>query len=224
MHQAVADDLRDAILRGQVAGGTHLNQNLIALDYGVSAIPVREALKQLESEGLVTSTPHRGAVVSSLSPEEIQDLYDIRIALESLAVRLAVRHLTDADIARLEKLLRAMDRESDPAQWLDMNLDFHRALYAASKRTHLCTLIDTLRRNTERYLRIYAKSMGRLHKAQAEHRKILAAYRRQDETGAANALRDHLQNTLRGLLAIFREESIARTYVRKPKQHSRGRG
>jgi DNA-binding GntR family transcriptional regulator len=205
VQRAVADDLRDAILRGRLAAGTRLNQNTIASQYGVSPIPIREALIQLESEGLVKSAPHRGAVVASLSKDELRDLYDIRIALESLAAQLAALQAGNEDVTRLEALLARMDKESDPTRWLDLNLEFHRALYAPSRRSHLCSLIDTLRRNTERYLRIYAKSMGRLKTAQEEHRRILHAYRQRDAISAAAALREHLQNTLSGLLALLAE-------------------
>jgi len=203
VQQAVAEDLRDAILRGRLAGGAHLNQTDIASGYGVSPIPVREALRQLESEGLVKSAPHRGAVVASLSQEELRDLYDIRIALESLATRLAILQANSGDFARLESLYSRMNSEHDPSRWLDLNFEFHRALYAPCNRPHLCSLIDTLRRNTERYLRLAAKSADRLRSAQAEHRQILQAYREKDASAATISLQEHLQNTLKGLLRLL---------------------
>jgi len=203
LQQAVVDDLRYAILRGRLAAGARLNQSMIASEYGISPIPIREALRQLESEGLVKSAPHRGAVVASLSQPEIQDLYDVRIALESLATRLAIPQAEEADLTRLAALLARMDNERDFSRWLDLNSEFHRALYAPSNRTHLCGLIDNLRRNTERYLRLYARNIGRLKEAQVEHRRILEAYRQKDTSGAVIALQHHLQNTLNGLLALF---------------------
>lgn len=203
LQQAVAEDLRDAILRGRLTGGARLTQTDIATGYGVSPIPVREALRQLESEGLVKSAPHRGAVVASLSQEELRDLYDIRIALESLATRLAIPRAESGDFAKLESLYSRMNSERDPSRWLDLNFEFHRTLYAPCYRPHLSSLIDTLRRNTERYLRVGAKSADRLRAAQVEHRRILQAYREKDESAATSALQEHLQNTLKTLLGLL---------------------
>ncbi len=203
VHQAVTEDLRDAILRGRLAGGTRLSQTGIASGYGVSPIPVREALRQLESEGLVKSAPHRGAVVASLSQEELRDLYDIRIALESLATRLAIPLAGAGDLAKLETLYSRMSSESDPSRWLDLNFEFHRVLYAPCDRPHLTSLIDTLRRNTERYLRVAAKNAGRLRAGQVEHRRILQSYRERDASAATMLLQEHLQNTLKSLLSLW---------------------
>lgn len=205
IQQAVVDDLREAILRLQLAEGSRLNQSEIAATYGVSLIPVREALKQLESEGLVISSPHKGAFVRPLSASELEDLYDIRIALESLAIQVAISHVKTEHLAELDHLVTAMDSESDPGPWLDLNLAFHRALYVPSQRQHLMSIIDVLRRNTERYLRLYAKSMNRLQNAQREHRRILSAYRKRDVAEASQALRDHLHNTLQALLVLLPE-------------------
>lgn len=203
VHQAVAEDLRDAILRGRLAGGARLNQVDIASGYGVSPIPVREALRQLESEGLVKSAPHRGAVVASLSQEELRDLYDMRIALESLATRLAISQAQAGDFAKLESLYSRMSNERYPSRWLDLNFEFHRALYAPCNRPHLITLIDTLRRNTERYLRVAAKNADRLLAGHVEHRRILQAYRERDASAATTLLQEHLHNTLKSLISLL---------------------
>lgn len=217
LQQAVADDLRNAILQGRLSAGARLIQGVIASEYGISPIPVREALRQLESEGLVQSIPHRGSIVASLSQSEIEDLYDVRIALESLATRLAVPRADEADFNRLHALLIRMDSERDLARWLDLNSEFHRGMYAPSNRSHLCSLIDNLRRNTERYLRLYARNMKRLKEAQVEHRRIFDGYRRGDANAAASALEDHLKNTLRGLLLLFEDHPELRAVGPVPK-------
>lgn len=210
VHEAVAEALRKAIYLGELPGGTRLNQDEIAAKFGVSRIPVREALRQLEAEGLVQIIPHRGAVVSTLSPEELRELYEIRITLESLAVRRAIPNVTMDVVQELERLLAELERTEDPLTWLDLNREFHNALYAPSGLKRLCHLIDTLRRNTERYLRIYVGPLGRIPLAQREHRKILEAYRERDADTAVAALQEHLSNTLEGLLRFFQEVQEAR--------------
>src|SRR5262245_5445046 len=114
---AVADRLRDKILRGEFREGEQLRQHAIADELAVSRIPVREAFRQLEAEGLIKIIDHRGAIVAALSPEEIEELFDIRAALESVTLRQAVPRLTDDDLARAEKALevyeKALGDESD---------------------------------------------------------------------------------------------------------------
>src|SRR5919204_6551984 len=109
----VADVLRDAIMRGVLKGGQPLRQDELAAQFGLSRIPVREALRQLEGEGLVTVNPHRGAVVSTLSSDELQEVCEIRSALETMALRLAIPHLDEEALARAEAILVETDRETD---------------------------------------------------------------------------------------------------------------
>jgi DNA-binding GntR family transcriptional regulator len=201
--QAVAHAIREEILLGRIPMAARLNQDALAARFGVSRIPVREALRQLEAEGLVEIHPHRGAFVASLAVEDIKGIYEIRIALESLALEFAAPQARENDLETLEALLSRMDAEVDPAHWLDLNLEFHGSLYAPSGRTHLCHLIETLRRHSEPYLRIYVAPMGRIRMAQEEHHQIFEAYRRRDATAAAAALRIHLNHTLHGLLSVL---------------------
>lgn len=201
----VAEVLREAILRSLLKGGERLRQDEIAASLGVSRIPVREALRQIEAEGLVTFYPHRGAVVSELSHEEVQEIYEIRIPLEATAIRLAVPHLEEDDLRRAEQILEAMDRETDVARWSTLNREFHTSLYAPANRPRLMALINVLRTNVERYLRIYISLMRHRPNAQREHRRIVAACRRRDAAAAAKALESHLGNTSRSLVAYLRK-------------------
>lgn len=201
----VAEVLREAILRNVLKGGGRLRQDEIAASLGVSRIPVREALRQLEAEGLVTFYPHRGAVVSELSHEEVQEIYEIRIPLETTAIRLAVPHLGEDDLRRAEQILEAMDGETDVARWNTLNREFHTSLYAPANRPRLLALINVLRTNVERYLRIYISLMHHKPSAQREHRQIVAACRRRDAAAAAKALESHLGNTSRSLVTYLRK-------------------
>ncbi|HET6946822.1 MAG TPA: GntR family transcriptional regulator [bacterium] len=203
--EAVAGALREAISQGDLPHGTRLTQDYLAAQFGVSRIPIREALWQLESEGLIEITPHRGAVVSALTLQELQEIYEIRIALEALAVSLAVPRAGEADLKKLDALISEMDDQTDPALWLDRNRDFHNALHAPAGRPRLSDLVDILRRNSERYLRVLVRLMGRTSVAQEEHRRIVEAYRRRDVDAAVAALRTHLSNTLAGVSELLRD-------------------
>ena len=205
----VAEVLREAILRGILVAGQQLRQDEIARELGVSHIPVREALRQLEAEGLVRLRPYRGFEVSELSPEEVEELYEIRIPLECQALRLAMPHLTDADLRRAEEILDAIDAEQDPSGWSQLNTEFHAVLYAPSRRQRLLNLIRTLRTNVDRYLRLYISVMRRKQYSQREHRKILEAVCRRDVAAAVEALEEHLGIACRMLVDYLRRERRA---------------
>lgn len=202
----VAEVLREAILRGILVGGQQLRQEEIARQLGISHIPVREALRQLEAEGLVRLRPYRGFEVCELSPEEVEELYEIRIPLECQALRLALPHLTPEDLRRAEEILEAIDAEEDPMVWSRLNMEFHTVLYAPSHRQRLLHLIRTLRTNVDRYLRLYISVMHRKTYSQREHRRILEAVRRRDEADALRALEEHLGIACRMLVDYLRRE------------------
>jgi DNA-binding GntR family transcriptional regulator len=209
IQEIVAKALRDAIVTGRLKGGERLHQDGIASKLGVSRMPVREALRQLESEGLVVFTPHRRVSVADLSTDELREIYEIRIALELLALDLAVPRLSPKDLADLGAVLDHMDRVTDPGRWLDLNRTFHGMLYRASGRSRLCALIDSLRGNVERYLRIFVSGVERRTHAQTEHRRILRACRRRHSAEAKHALRQHLNGTVNQLEAFLRRRAAA---------------
>lgn len=199
----ITEVLREAILKGILEGGMQLRQDKIARSFGVSRIPVREALRQLEAEGLVVFKPHRGAVVSTLSTEEIREIYEIRIALETMAIQLAIPQLTEEDLARAERILEEIDQEADTGRWSELNREFHATLYAPANRPHLFSLINTHRTNVDRYLRIYISVMKRKRRSQLEHRRILEACKRRDGEGAVKALEEHLRGASEQLIAYL---------------------
>jgi DNA-binding GntR family transcriptional regulator len=127
---AVREKLRLAIVSGELPPGMQLKQDELAERYGTSRIPVREVLRQLEVEGYVVIHPNRGAVVADLSLDEVLELLEVRIALETHALRIAVPQMGDIDFDTAATLLRAYDTELDPEKWGEMNWTFHRTLYA----------------------------------------------------------------------------------------------
>ncbi len=191
----IADALRAAIVDGTLQPGTPLRQDAVARRFAVSAIPVREALRQLESEGWVRSETHKGATVSPLLADEAREIYEIRAALESLAIGFAIDHHTQHTLERAESCLRAARAESDAARYARHNEAFHLSLYQPADKPHLLEMIDALHRRGERYLRL--KLDRPLHKAKSdqEHDALLAAVREGDRVLAQALVTEHLLST-----------------------------
>ena len=138
---AVADKLRDQIIRGEIVEGSQIRQDAIALQYGVSRIPVREALRQLEAEGLIVIVPNRGATIPVLAPEDVEELFTIRALLEPELLKLSIPLLSQTDFAQAEALLKKyqneLQREEHMANWGRLNWRFHSILYSRANRLAL---------------------------------------------------------------------------------------
>ena len=186
--------LKAAILEGRLPGGTPLRQEDLAARLGVSRMPVREALRQLEAQALIEVLPHRGAVVSALSAEDAADLYSIRRALEPAALRLSIPRLTEGGLARAAALIGEMDREADAGRMGLLNRRFHMALYAGAKGPRLLGLVEQQLAAFDRYLRFHLAAQGREHMAQEDHRALLEAATRGDTEQAAAVLERHIDH------------------------------
>ena len=214
---AVAERLREMIIRGEFKEGEQLRQDAIAANFQVSRIPVREALRQLEAEGLIKIVAHRGAVVSSLSSEEIEELFDIRALLECEVLRLSIPNLTEADFERAEEILRVYDKalwmQGDVGSWGRLNSAFHAALYARAHRPHFMTIIRQINNNGERYTGLHLYLTRSFERAKKEHRQILELCRKRDVEAACALLKQHIQTagrTLKETLEQRRVESPGR--------------
>lgn len=204
--------VREAILSGALAAGQPFGQEEIAARIGTSRVPLREALQRLEAEGLVTLRPRRGYIVTSLDPEEIKDIFDIRMILEERAGYLATLNATDEDVAAVEKLLRAMDNLSvrdgrSAADFAEKNRAFHERLYESSRRTQLCRLMATLRTNVERYIRIGAQIAGDLKRVGRDHQQIFNAFKRRDAQTVGRLCREHCAATCERLIERLQKQS-----------------
>jgi len=199
----IADVLRDAIIRGLLQGGQPLRQDELSAQFGLSRIPVREALKQLEGEGLVTVIPHRGAVVSALSLGELQEICEIRIALETTALRLAIPHLDEDSLAHAGAILQATDAATDLLEhWSSNNWHFHSTLYSPAQRPRLLAMIKQLHDHVDRYLRLHVSLLNYRARGQEEHWQILNACRQRDSALAVTLLEQHIYNVAK-LLAEY---------------------
>ncbi|SAL38318.1 FCD domain protein [Caballeronia peredens] len=191
----IADALRAAIVEGSLLPGEPLRQDAIARQFSVSAIPVREAFRQLESEGWVTIEPNRGAAVSLQSADEAREIYEIRASLESLAIGIAIGHHTPETLADAKRLLEAAENESDQALYVVRNEQFHMSLYAPANRPHLMDLIGQMHRRGERYLRLKLGLPIHKDSSDAEHRAIFDALVARDIERAQTLVARHLLAT-----------------------------
>ena len=206
MKGALVENLRDEIIRGDLVPGQHLRLEEIAARFDVSTMPVREALRDLEAEGLVTTFPHRSAVVTQLSADDLQDIYDIRATLEEMATRLAVPLVTKATLTELTSLVEQMDSHlGDVVALVKLNHQFHLTLYAASGRRHLCELNRILRYRTQHYLHAFIVELGRMPQAQGEHRAILEACKRGDAEQAGTIVHDHVAQVGHAIVEYVRQ-------------------
>lgn len=203
--ETIANALRSDILHGTYTSNAPLRQDEIAARFGVSKIPVREALQQLKAEGLVTFYPNRGAVVTALSATEVDEIYAMRIALETTALQRALPHLTIADLARAEALLTTLDQEQQVACWSELNWEFHALLYRPANLPRLLSWVSTLHVNVARYMVLYLAGMDYQAVSQQEHRALLAACRQGQSDLACDLLRHHLQSAADQLVAFLQK-------------------
>ena len=193
---AVAESLRIKIIRGELQEGQQLRQDAIAAECEVSRIPVREALRQLEAEGLITIVANRGAVVSALSPDEIYQLFEIRAVLETYILRQALPNLAKADFRKAEEILKKyinlVETDKEITSWGQWNWQFHSTLYAPADRPVLLGLLHTLNNNCDRYTRLHLLFTRDLHRAGRAHRELLSACKTKNPDKAAKALWHHI--------------------------------
>lgn len=188
----IADALRSAIVQGKLHSGQTLRQDEIASEFHVSKIPVREALVQLQGEGLVDLIPNRGAVVSHLTLEEIAEIYTIRIALEPIALERAIPNASESDYLQAERILDQIDHVEDLTLWAELNWEFHEALYRPANLPTLVQTAQTFHNNVARYLILNYLDREYLNKSQRQHREILALCRAGDARMACEKLCAHL--------------------------------
>jgi DNA-binding GntR family transcriptional regulator len=196
-HEVVRESLRRAILTGALPGGTRLVQADIAAQLQVSTTPVREALRDLATEGLIRLDPHRGAIVYEPDLQEVRDLYDIRQILEVEAIKRAVSAITEEELARAEAIQARMDQETDPVLWVDLNRDFHAALADAARSSRLSALLKNLRDAAAVYVALSLESGDdQLAAGNEDHHRLLDAMRRKDAETAASMVVHHLESTM----------------------------
>jgi DNA-binding GntR family transcriptional regulator len=208
--EAAAEELRMRILSGALQAGAQLRQEVLAAELGVSRIPLREALRLLEGEGLVTIVPHRGAVVSVLSPDEIGELFDLRVLVEPDLIRRAVPHMTPDDLREAEATLagyKAALEHRDVGAWGRLNTRFHLALYRPARRPRSFALAQTLLDQADRYTRMQLLLTEGQLRAQQEHEALLAACRAGEIDQAGRLMEQHIRDAGGTLIEFMRRHA-----------------
>lgn len=196
LREQVFEHLREEILSARLAPGTELAEVALAESLGISRGPLREALGRLAADGLVTIRPRRGAVVTRFTRQEFVEAYQVREALESLAIRLAVPRLTDDERARLHDLVDQMEAHSkgnDETEFFRVNAEFHRMFVTASGNERLGEMHERLMNQMGRLLAKSLDLRGSLDQSVAEHRAILEAVDAGDAERAARLVEEHIE-------------------------------
>lgn len=188
-----ADKIRTMILNGAFRPGEPLRQEALSEQLNVSRTPLRHALQSLADEGLVEAIGFKGARVAEPEPGMVRDLFEMRLLLESLALRSAFGHHTKLDFARAEMVLDAASAEHEPSKLSALNWEFHQALYRPSNRPTLMRTIEQLNRASALAEIIASSILARPAKSAVEHQELLQACRNGDEAGAIAILSGHLQ-------------------------------
>ncbi|MHB8130119.1 MAG: GntR family transcriptional regulator [Mobilitalea sp.] len=198
----VFNKLREDILSGVYHENDELKENTIGLELGVSRTPVREALRQLELEGLVTMVPNKGAYVTGITSKDMHDIYMIRSYLEGLCAKWACEHITEAQIEALDEILYLSDfhaRRSHHDQLVDLDNKFHDMIYKASGSKILDHVLSDFHHYVERVRKITLSMPGRAAKSSEEHAAILDAIRKRDGDLAEALAHEHIMNTIKNI-------------------------
>lgn len=202
----IQDALREAIVFGEIADGEVLRQDTIARQFNVSRIPVREALARLEMQGLVTNHRYKGAVVASLSLDEIAETFEFRALIEPEVIRHSVRRMTPASLAEATAHCESFASETDVGRWAPLNRSFHYALYRDAGRPYHLRVVSDALDQIGRYLRAQLVLTDGMETARAEHSAILGACADGDADKAAELTRTHILGASRSLIEFLRAE------------------
>jgi DNA-binding GntR family transcriptional regulator len=205
IEEVVTTALREAILSGDLRPGEPLPQGQLADQLRVSRIPLRDALRRLETEGLVHFGPRRGARVAALAPDDVREIYELRILLEERTMRHAIEALDDAAIQRLVQMSERMDAlTDDPAEGSRARRDFYSALYAYARRPRSHNLIVKLRDDVQRYHVIKNVAVSR-----SDHAELRECIKAKDAERAARLQREHLTRACNDLVEVLEREASA---------------
>ncbi|WP_440876132.1 GntR family transcriptional regulator [Thalassotalea sp. PLHSN55] len=194
--QHVVENLREKILSGEIAAGEPLRQASLAKELNVSRIPIREALLQLEAEGLVSFEPHKGATATQLSIEQVDELFELRAMIECNLLAASLENISDEALTTAADILASLDsalgKENAANVWSELNSEFHNCLYSGADRPQTADLVNTLNKNADRYIRMHLLWAGGISKAGPEHAELLAFCQARDIDNAVDKLKQHI--------------------------------
>jgi DNA-binding GntR family transcriptional regulator len=198
LHNQVCSVLRRAILKGDFKPGQRLVQTELAELTGVSRMPIREALRTLELEGLISMEPHKGAVVRPLKKEDILEIYELRAVLEPLGLKKSIANFTKQDIGNLTTYHESMLETNSAEEYVEINVDFHHLLFSRCRSPRLLGFIETISRG-------FAQDTpqiipGQIEKSNQEHERILKEIKNKNPEKAASFLAEHIERTGKELI------------------------
>jgi DNA-binding GntR family transcriptional regulator len=212
LRDMVFDVLMNAIMQGQLSPGERLLEVQLADEMGVSRTPVREAIRRLELEGFVVMVPRKGAYVAGLSIDDVESVYEIRTALETLAVRLAAQRMEAADYEQLDELAGKMQQtwqEGDVDNWVNLDARFHELLYTFSRNERLISMMSNIMEQLSRYRIISLANVEVRQNSLNEHQTLIEALKRRDSDAAADAAARHIENTKQSLVNMLKAKFAA---------------
>ncbi|MCI8327608.1 MAG: GntR family transcriptional regulator [Lachnospiraceae bacterium] len=209
LRDVVFHTLREAILKGELKPGERLMELRLASKLGVSRTPIREAIRMLEQEGLAVTTPRRGAEVARMTEKDMEDVLQIREALDELAVKLACDNITWEEIKELESKAIQFEssiKQGDIKRVAEADVAFHDVIYRAAENKKLMCMLDNLREQIYRYRLEYLKSGKSYPTLIREHREILQALERHDKEKVVEAMRVHVEKQAKVVKKIIRDQ------------------
>jgi len=211
--QLVVETIREKILSGAIKAGQPLRQAALAAELNVSRIPVREALLQLEAEGLVLFEPHKGATATELNVSQVDELFELRAMLESDLLASSIPNLSYEKLEEAADILKQLDRalgtEDAANKWSELNSKYHNCLYSGSAKSQTLDLVNTLNKNADRYIRMHLLWAGGISKAESEHNEILAYCKSKEIDKATAVLRKHILGSRDEIKLFLLERELA---------------
>jgi DNA-binding GntR family transcriptional regulator len=208
MTEQIYSLLKQAILNMELKPNTVLVENSLAQKFGTSKTPVREAIRRLETDGLVILIPYKGTTVAPIMPQDIKEIYEVRSALEGMAAWKAAKRLSAAQIKNLECLLAQSEEALDEGRIVDCGLlgvEFHNTIVQYAEHRRLTDARDILEGHLERFHRLLQKIPGRMEKSTTEHRDIFNAVRRHDADEAYLAVIHHTESFINDFMTDFED-------------------
>lgn len=207
--QIVVEAIREKILTGAIKAGDPLRQTALADELNVSRIPVREALLQLEAEGLVEFEAHKGATATKLSAEQVTELFELRALLECELLRIAIPNLTELELVESERFSQGMtaafNNSNIKESWSELNTRFHLSLYQAANRPLTYEVVQNLIVKSDRYIRMHLLLAGGINKADAEHSAILNYCRNKQTEKACKLLYEHITYSASEIIDLLKK-------------------
>ena len=209
LRDVVFNTLREAILRGDLVAGERLMELQLAAKLGVSRTPIREAIRMLEQEGLAITIPRKGAIVAGMTEKDMQDVLEIREALEELSVQVACDKITDEEIAKLQKNMKNFEhslKSGDLKKMAQADVEFHDVIYQATDNPKLISMLNNLREQMYRYRVEYLKNPQNHEQLLKEHEAIYKGIVEKDKKAVTEMIRKHISNQVAVVKNMIREQ------------------